>query len=242
MVNITSATRSRATRGRAIRRVVLLSHGIDGGPGVAAEHARTLADHLPDDEIRVGCLRGAPTIEDATQDLDRDDIIVPVLMARGFIHAAIESRIRKQLHPRTTPPLGEHPRLPEIVRKRAVALAAKPSRSTLLLIGHGTTKHQGADKIVLAHAKLAKNWGFADVRTAFLDAPPFLPDVVSEISREAVAIGYFLDPGPHGIDDVQYGLEPIAAQVTYSGPIGGIGQMVPLIADLAAKQPLLTIA
>ena len=193
-------------------------------------------------EIRVGCLRGVPTIEDATRSLQPDDMIVPLLMARGFIHAAIGSRIPAHLHPCMTPPLGEHPGLPQFVRARAIALSPAPGRSTLLLIGHGTTKHQGADKIVLAHARLAENWGFARVRTAFLDAPPFLPDVVSEICDETVAIGYFMDPGPHGVDDVRDALAPLGVGATYSGPLGTEPDIRSIIAGLVAQHSLLNAA
>ncbi|MEZ5837913.1 MAG: hypothetical protein R3D03_19660 [Geminicoccaceae bacterium] len=188
---------------------------------------------FPDREIRVGCLRGTPGIEEATCGFDEHDVVVPVLMARGYIHDAIRSRLPPALQTHMTRPLGEHPRLPQIVRDRALTLAGSQTQSNLLLIGHGTTRHQGADRIVLEHAGIARTWSFAQVAMAFLDAPPFLADVTARLTRRpTVAIGYFIDPGPHGIDDVIAGLANLGADMRYSGPIGMSRQMVPLLAEL----------
>lgn len=180
----------------------------------------------------MGCLRGSPTIEQATRRVDADDVIVPLLMARGYIHAAIEERVPAHRRGCIAPPLGEHSGLPAIVRQRALELAGNAARTTLLLIGHGTTRHQGADKTVLTHARLARRWGFATTLVAFLDAPPYLGEVVTAlVGRPVVAIGYFIDPGPHGVDDVQECLSPLGPDAAYSGPIGSLPAMAQLIAE-----------
>ena len=157
-------------------------------------------------------------------------------MSRGFIHDAMRRKLPYPLKARMTAPLGEHRQLPQIVRKQALALAADSRQTTLLLIGHGTTRHQGADKIVLAHAKLARHWEFAGIKTAFLDAPPYLSEVAATLKGgPVVAIGYFIDSGPHGVDDVLEGLACLGADVRYSGPIGMMADMVPLLGELAGN-------
>ena len=213
---------------------LLATHGIDGGPGIAATHARRLA---PGRDVRVGCLRGRPELAEATESLDDDAVILPLLMVRGFIYDRMLERIPERLHARITPPLGEHPALLDLVEHRARSLARSrgwnPSTTDLLLIGHGTTRHSASDRTVLDHTAAARQWGFASVTPAFLDAPPQLEEIVADLRTTAcVAIGYFIDPGPHGIDDVREALTPLADQVAYEGPLGTDPLITDLIADL----------
>ena len=215
---------------------LLATHGIDGGPGTAADHARRLA---PGRDVRIGCLRGRPELSAAADALEDDAVILPLLMARGFIYDRMLERIPDRLHPRIAPPLGEHPALIDLVEHKARSIAESrgwdPASTDLLLIGHGTTRHTASDRTVLAHTAAARHWDFATVTPAFLDAPPQLGEIVDSLRTTAcVAIGYFIDPGPHGIDDVQKALTPLSHRVAYEGPLGTDPLITNLIAELAS--------
>lgn len=204
---------------------LLATHGVDGGPGVASDHAQRLRARHPGLDLRLGCLRGEPELSRAAQRLDRNAIILPLLMARGFIYERMLEQIPERLHGRVAAPLGQHPGFLDLVEARARSLARARDWAIdgvhLLLVGHGTVRHDGSDRTIMDHAEKAPNWGFKSVTPAFLEAPPFLHDVVSGVIRlPSVAIGYFIDSGPHGVDDVEAAIKPLGNRVVYSGPIG----------------------
>ena len=75
--------------------------------------------------------------------------------------------------------------------------------------------------------------GFADVRTAFLDQASFLTQEVLHLARRpCVAVGLFVDDGPHGRDDVLAGLAEAGVPIAYTGAIGGD----PAFADLIVAE------
>jgi sirohydrochlorin ferrochelatase len=234
-----SGTRSSARRGPAISAVtlVLAAHGIDGGPGVAVEHAEALRRRGGFADVRVGCLKALPDLAEALRDATAPVCIVPLLMAEGFIFDLLRRRVAELAAGadwRLAAPVGLHPGLTRLVRRKAEAtLAAEgisPGNSSLLLVGHGTPRHGGSAEATRAQARRLANSGFAAVEVAFLEEPPLVSDVAPELPGDVVAaVGLFLDNGPHGDVDVRDALAASGRRVLYAGAVGADPGLLPLI-------------
>ena len=69
------------------------------------------------------------------------------------------------------------------------ALKADFAQATLVLAGHGSSKHPGGAKAVLAHAEALKKTGlFKEVLSAFWKEPPYLKDLWQRVATEKTYI------------------------------------------------------
>lgn len=101
------------------------------------------------------------------------------------------------------PPVGCHPALPGLIHRRALAAAEDPSRTTLLLIGHGS-REGGANRTPEAIAETLRGLGgFAEVATAYLEQAPFAADWRGLVRfPSVVAQPLLLSAGMHASDDL----------------------------------------
>ena len=215
--------------------LLLVTHGVEGRPGVAAVHAASLRARGLAREVRVACLKGEPGLDETLSGAPAPITVVPLLMADGFIMRLLRSRLVGRAGVELRPPLGIDPRLAALIAAKAMAACAErgwsPETTTLLLIGHGTPQHPGSAAATRRHAAaLTAATRFAEVRTAYLDQPSFLAAAAAALDRPCVAVGLFVDDGPHGRDDVLEGLAAAAAPVAYTGAIGTYPAIPGLIA------------
>ena len=198
--------------------LILATHGIAGGPGSAAWHARAIRRRGGWTQVRVGCLKADPSLAQAMAGAPGPVTVVPLLMSEGVIHGLMRRRLR-EIAPQggwhLTVPVGTHPRLAALALGRARAccrrLCWRPDDTDLLLIGHGTPRQAASAGHTRGIAELLAGQGFA-------------------------AVGLFLDDGPHGDADVRVALRAAEKPVAYSGAIGADAGLVPLILAQAAAQ------
>jgi sirohydrochlorin cobaltochelatase len=210
--------------------LVLCSHGVGGGPGVAADHAERLRKAGGFAEVAAACLNGTPALHsviDATA--TPDIVVVPFLMAAGRTFTRILperlSGARRWDAVRISAPVGTHPDIVPLVvalANEAMARRGWPAAETLLVLAaHGTLRDPASAQAARNHAAaIAASGRFAGVEAGFLDEPPSLADLLA--AREAayaVGVGLFADAGPHGAGDAS---TPFAADQSaeYAGPIG----------------------
>lgn len=224
--------------------LVLATHGIVGGPGTAARHAHAIRRRGGWAQVRVGCLKAAPTLDEAMAGAPGPVTVVPLLMSEGVIHGLMRHRL-SEIAPeggwRLAVPVGAHPRLVGLVLARARAcrrrLGWRRDDTSLLLVGHGTPRHASSADHARAIAAPLAGQDFADVGHALLEEPPYPAEAAARLRGDRViAVGLFLDDGPHGDRDVRAALRSIGKPVAYSGAIGGDAGLVPLILAQAAVQ------
>ena len=76
-----------------------------------------------------------------------------------------------------------------MVRTLPDHLKTEFAKATLVLAGHGSSKHPGGAKAVLAHAEALRQQGiFAEVLSAFWKEPPFLKDLWERVNTETAYI------------------------------------------------------
>lgn len=216
--------------------LLLATHGIEGGPGVAAAHAAAIRGLGRPGEVRVGCLKAEPELALALSGASPPLAIVPLLMSDGYIFELIQRRLAELgVDGRCiAPPVGQHPGLPALIRRLALATCERqgwaPGGASLLLIAHGTPRHRGSARHAQDQARRLADAGFAAVGVAFLEEPPLPAEAVAALpDGPVVAVGLFVDNGPHGDADVLEALRPVAGRVAYTGAIGADPAFVPLI-------------
>ena len=221
--------------------LLLVTHGVEGGPGVAARHAARLQTLWPQVTIQAACLRGRPVLEEALASLSpRPVIVLPLLMADGYILdwlnqrlASVGGRIR------ALPPVGAELGIAAILRqmaREAIAATGWPAAATtLLLVGHGTPRHpQSGRTLAMQAARLQTRGDFPTVATAFLEQEPKFAVRVREYAGvPLVVLGFFADAGPHGCDDVQRVLADLPTAY-YAGVVGERVELVFVLARMAA--------
>jgi sirohydrochlorin cobaltochelatase len=142
--------------------------------------------------------------------------VVPIFAAAGYfaqdvLPVELDAAKRRLQSPKrvvVTPPLGAHPRLPEIVlhrlRERLDRLGGEPHELAIVVVGHGTTKHAGGRRAVadLAESVRLRGWSRETV-AAFLDDEPGIAEVHRLTTSPTIAVlPYFLAAGSHAGDDV----------------------------------------
>jgi len=224
--------------------LVLATHGIVGGPGTAARHAHAIRRRGGWAQVRVGCLKAQPSLAEAMAGAPGPVTVVPLLMSAGVIHGLMRRRLC-EIAPEggwhLTVPVGADPRLADLALARARAccrgIGWRPDGASLLLVGHGTSRHSASADHARGIAALLAGQGFAGVGHALLEDRPQPAEAAAALPGTAVVVvGLFLDDGPHGDADVRVALRVIDRPVVYSGAIGADAGLVPLILAQAAVQ------
>ena len=224
--------------------VILVAHG-DRGAERANEalhaHAAGLVQATPGLMVEVGILNGSPRLEDAVEKVRHcgQVHVFPLLMSEGyFTDTVIPDRLarglcgeRFVLHR----PLGRSPKLTDLAVEEGLkgcrVLRVRPGEVTVLLAGHGAKSNTRARLAIEAHAdEMRRRSVFATVETAYLEEPPFLPDVLDCLAGPAVMIGMFASEGLHAGEDLPAAMEHAqGVQAYYTGAIGAhpkVGEIV----------------
>lgn len=226
-----------ATRPAANRAGLLIAcHGVDGGPGIGLSHAAAIERRGLFAEVRVGCLKGRPSLVEAARGMRSQEIfLVPLLMAEGY---TLE-RALAGLPPRllVCRPVGANPRLADVLaaaaRRSCHLRSWEPEQTTLLVMAHGTKRHPHSGATALRHVQaLRRGGGFAAVGSAFLDQAPTLGQALAErTTDQVVVVGFFADRGTHGESDVRRLLAETGGATAYAGPVGTAAELPGLILD-----------
>jgi sirohydrochlorin cobaltochelatase len=223
--------------------LLLCSHGVAGGPGLAAWHGRTIARMGLFGQVRACCLKGRPRPAQAIARMDPRQIIVfPLFMAEGYATATLLPQELARIGPgaeRITlcRPLGSHPGLADLMVRMARRTCRERGwpvgETALVVMGHGTARAAGAGETALGHARrIAGSGAFPEAAAAFLDQPPSLEATLSRLrQRHRVVVGLFADQGGHGREDVPRLLARHPGTAAYAGPVGAHPEIPALIVD-----------
>lgn len=224
--------------------LILATHGIEGGPGAAAEHACAIRARGGWAEVRVGCLRAEPSLAEALAGAPPPVVVVPLLMAEGYIHGILRRRLAEAAPGgewQLAEPVGASSGLAALVLRKAEASRQSRgwprSETALLLVGHGTPRHAASAAHARTIADALADSGFAAAGAASLEQQPLPAAAAMALPAErVVAVGLFLDNGPHGDTDLRAALAQATKPVAYAGAVGADPAMVALILEQARGQ------
>lgn len=162
-----------------------------------------------------------PSVADALSAITADEVwVVPNFAAEGyFTREAIPSAIAASTYTgriRQTPAIGAHPRMEDIIRRRAFEAVQKagvaPEDAALLLVGHGSTRPGGSGHAAHALAeRMVAGCGCQGVYACFLEEAPFVADWPSMTdARTIIVLPLLIADGLHGAQDLPplFGLTP----------------------------------
>ena len=219
--------------------LVLCAHGIAGGPGAAADHARRLREAGGFREVAAACINGSPGLAGTIDTLLAARIVVvPYLMAAGHSFGTVlPARLasaRQRDKVRLAAPVGTHPAIAELAACRAEELLVRKGwdrKATLLvLVAHGTSRDPASAAAARDHMRtLVATDRFAGVAAGYLDEPPSVAELLrGRAVPRAIGVGLFADAGPHGAGDAA---APFAHDpaVDYAGPVGPDPRMTAIV-------------
>jgi sirohydrochlorin ferrochelatase len=232
---------------RQPRALLIAAHGDCGGGGanvLANELARRLRSLKVFDDVSVGFIHGAPSIEDAAAHIEAGEIeIFPLFMSDGYyVRNAIPRRLAIHdgidalgHHVTIDTPLGLLPQLPQLLlqaaKEAALSAGMSPADATLLIAAHGSAKAPySAAAARNAAARIDGAKLFARVETAFLEEEPYFQQVLETAPRPLVVLGFFAGGGAHAEDDVRGAVRALGDRaVVQVEQLGGYARIIELI-------------
>jgi sirohydrochlorin cobaltochelatase len=258
------------------RGLLLVGHGSAHGPESAApvhDHARTIRARGLFDDVQVAFYKQEPELAGALERLWTDRVvIVPVFMAGGYYTRTVipralglsggtgafssvsgkalaraETKPLLQNRSRYTRPVGAHPRMAELVLKRACSARLTETerrRAALIVVGHGTERSRSSSATVQqVMQRVRATSDYASVTFGLLDEEPRIDAVVDGAAAHTmVIVPYFLASGWHTRHTIPALLRLDGAhtrratrRIWYTEPVGTLPEVAEVISDLAAR-------
>lgn len=208
---------------------IIVSHGQPSAPGPAeaalAELAARVAAVLPGWTIASATLATPGALDRAVKKTGADALIYPLFMTDGwFTRTMLPQRLgRADTH--ILPPLGTDPALPDVATEYLGAELARLgwlAKDTCLIVashGSGKSRNSARDTERFALA-LATRMQLAEIRSGYIEEPPFLKDAAQAGGTQAMCLPFFAAEGGHVMQDIPDALD----QAGFSGlrlhPIG----------------------
>jgi sirohydrochlorin cobaltochelatase len=251
--------------------LIIIGHGSTTNPDSSAP------THLHADAIRrrgifreVACCfwKEEPNMREVYEMVDSDVIyIVPNFISEGYFCQQVLPRELRLDGPVThrdgktiyyCDPVGIHPNMTRLILQRAdeVAPGVPRDRTSLVIVGHGTSLNENSTKAIQDQVSLIRggHHGFAEVIDTYMEEAPFVAEWAKlTASPDVVIVPFFIADGLHSFQDIPVLLgmrEEIGAalsesgvfhdnphqlqgrQLYYSGAIG----TAPLMADVVLDQ------
>jgi sirohydrochlorin ferrochelatase len=212
---------------------------------LARELARRMRHAGGFNEVAVGYIRIAPSIEDAARGLASPSVLVyPLFMSDGYyVRQAIPERLGLRAgrdswghRVKIAQPLGVSPDLPVILdaalRSAAGAHGLDALLTHVLLVAHGSTKSPHSADVARSIVRKVEDGGrFASVSLALLEEEPFLADALKSLLRPLLVLGLFAGEGLHGGDDVTEAVRALNDPAVFVvEQLGGYAGVIELIA------------
>ncbi len=194
--------------------LVILGHGSSKHPSSSIPcrlHADTIRRMQVFKEVHCGFLKETPLIENCLDHVDAEKVIIlPNFLAEGYYTKKVipEKLGLESLSEAVTylKPLG----LDDDIQEMIIDLADKamgdwkPEETSLVLLGHGSTKSARSKDTLLEHISgLKEKTNFAQITDLWLEEPPFIKDWRDEVeSKQILYIPYLIADGQHGGWDI----------------------------------------
>lgn len=197
--------------------LVILGHGSSKHASSSIPcrlHADTIRRMDEFYSVHCGFLKETPFIEECLDHVQAQKVIIlPNFLAEGYYtKKVIPDKLRfdqqRQSGKSITylKPLGLDPFIQNIIIDIANRALGdwKPEETTLMLLGHGSTKSTTSKDTLLEHiAALRKKTKFAQITDLWLEEPPFIKDWQDDAeNKQVLFIPYLIADGQHGGWDI----------------------------------------
>lgn len=217
--------------------LILVGHGSTVNPDSSAPtlaHANTIRKMGCFREVVCAFWKEEPGMREALNSVRGDDIyIVPNFISEGYFTQKIIPREFELTGPITRragrtlkycEPVGNHPRITELLLRRAkeAAPGVNTKETSLIVVGHGTRQNDNSSFAAIREAQRIRESGlYAETLSAYIEQPPFIGDWDRLTSQPSVVVvPFFIADGMHSFQDIPalLGMEPAGLGVFSSNP------------------------
>lgn len=211
------------------REALIVAHGQPGDPEPAeaeiAALARSVAAELPGWQVRGATLAAPGALDRALAACRRAPLVYPLFMADGwFVTAQLPSRLAGRAG-RVLPPLGQDAALPALAAEALTQAAQnrgwRQGETCVVIAAHGSGRSRNAARATEAFTRaLAGLTGFAEIRTGFVEEPPFLREAAAGAGAQALCLPFFATRRGHVLDDIPAALKAAGFAGACLDPVG----------------------
>ena len=207
--------------------LVVVGHGSTVNPDSAAPtlaHVDALARRGVFAEVHPAFWKEEPSLRQVLHMIDQDDIyVVPNFISEGYFTRTVVPRELELRGPVTQlgrrvvkycEPVGNHPRMTELLLRRAaeVAPGVPPEQTTLFIVGHGTDLNDNSAVAAKREVeRIRATDRYAEVFNAYMEEEPFIAQW-DQIGTQphVVVVPFFIADGLHSYQDIPVllGIEP----------------------------------
>ncbi len=190
--------------------LVLLGHGSSKHPSSSIPcrlHADTIRRMGMFHSVHCGFLKETPFIEECLDHVDAEKVIIlPNFLAEGYYtNKVIPEKLQLEKQGRKftyLKPLGLQSFIQDVIidlTERAMG-DWRPEETTLMLLGHGSTKSATSKNTLLEHiSALREKTNFAQITDLWLEESPFINEwKESAANKQVLFIPYLIADGQHG--------------------------------------------
>ncbi len=207
--------------------LVIVGHGSTVNPdssGPTFAHADEIARRRIFGEVHSVFWKEEPSLRQMLQLVERDDIyVVPNFISEGYftrtvipreleLTGALTQRGARTI--RYCEPVGSHPRMTDLLLRRALEIApGAPAReTTLFIVGHGTGLNDNSAAAAKREVQaIAERGIFAQVLNAYMEEEPLISRW-DELAAQpnVIVVPFFIADGLHSYQDIPVllGIEP----------------------------------
>ena len=198
--------------------LLILGHGSSIHPDSSRsvrKHAEVMAESGLFRQVYSAFLKEDLLVEDALDHIlaehaHADVVVVLDFLAEGYFTKQVIPKLlrlsERSSNIYVSQPVGLNPAMQELLAEAAVAELGdwKPEETSLLLVGHGSTKNAKSKRTMLEHMEeLRTMTDFAEIADLWLEEAPFVTEWESVCSsKQVIAIPFLLSDGQHGGWDI----------------------------------------
>ena len=199
--------------------LIIAGHGSTVNPdssGPTLDHAEAIARRGAFGEVYPAFWKEEPSLRQVLHMVDADEVyVVPNFISEGYFTRTViprELELQGALTQRDgrtikyCEPVGNHPRMTDLLLRRAaeVAPGVPPAETTLLIVGHGTDLNDNSAAAAKREVEHIRARGvYAEVLNAYMEEAPLIADWAKLAAQpNVVVVPFFIADGLHSYQDI----------------------------------------
>jgi sirohydrochlorin cobaltochelatase len=199
--------------------LIIVGHGSTLNPDSSAptlDHAEVLREKGFFSEVHSAFWKEEPSFRQVFHMVDAEEIyVVPNFISEGYFTRTVIPRELELEGPVTRQkgrvikycePVGNHPRMTDLLLKRAAEIApgVPPQQTSLLIVGHGTNLNDNSAFAAKREVeKIAERNLYAEVFNTYMEEAPLISDWFQFTTQpNVVVVPFFIADGLHSYQDI----------------------------------------
>jgi sirohydrochlorin cobaltochelatase len=199
--------------------LIIVGHGSTQNPDSSAptfDHAATLRDSGHFKEVHCAFWKEEPSLRQVLHMVDSQTVyVVPNFISEGYFTRTVIPRELELTGTTSTvgqktvhycEPVGNHPKVTELLLKRAREVAGNfpLDQSSLLIVGHGTNLNDNSALAAKREVEKIRSFGiFGEVLNTYMEEAPLISewDTLTQLPN-VVVVPFFIADGLHSYQDI----------------------------------------